>query len=126
MRLFKNAILIGTVATAAFAISASPTSATPLSSALGNLQTSAAAQSLVVQVQGRRRGGGGGRRGGRRGRNIGAGVAAGVAIGVLGAIAADAARRHDDAIEDCADRHPSYDPDTQTWWDRRGRPHRCP
>jgi hypothetical protein len=81
---------------------------------------------------GQRFGGGGGRRhgggdgGGHRGRNIGTGLAIGAGIGLLGVIAADQANRQRGAIEYCLDQYPNYDPQTQTWWDRRGRPHRCP
>jgi hypothetical protein len=73
---------------------------------------------------GQRFGGGGG--GGNRGRNIGTGLAIGAGIGLLGVIAADQANRQRGAIEYCLDRYPNYDPQTQTWWDRRGRPHPCP
>jgi len=76
-------------------------------------------------------GGGGGHRhvgggGGHRNRNIGAGIAAGAVLGIIGAgIAADQYRRQG-SIEYCMDQYPNYDPEIQTWWDRRGFPHRCP
>lgn len=73
---------------------------------------------------GQRFGGGGG--GGHRGRNIGTGLAIGAGIGILGAIAVDQANRNQGAIEYCMDQYPNYDPQTQTWWDRHGRPYRCP
>jgi hypothetical protein len=80
---------------------------------------------------GQRVGGGGGNRyvgggGGHRNRNIGAGIAAGAVLGIIGAgIAADQYRRQD-PIEYCMSQYPNYDPETQTWWDRRGFPHPCP
>ena len=70
--------------------------------------------------------GGGGGGGGNRGRNIGTGLAIGAGIGILGAIAVDQANRRQGAIEYCMSQFPNYDPQTQTGWDRRGRPYRCP
>jgi hypothetical protein len=103
-------------------------SASPLSQAAGSIGmgSQGVEKSLVIEVQRGRRG----RRGravrGRRGRNIGAGVAAGVAIGILGAMATEAAREREMAIEDCMERYRSYNPETQTWIDRKGRVRHCP
>jgi hypothetical protein len=134
MRNLKSALLIGTLAGAVFAIS--PAAATTLGSALGKGISAPATDSMVIEVQSGKKkggsgkkaggGGGGGGGGGNRNRNIGAGIAAGVAVGIIGAaIAADQARRSE-SIEYCMDRYPNYDPRRQTWWDRYGRPHRCP
>lgn len=67
-----------------------------------------------------------GNHGSNRGRNVGAGIAAGAVLGIIGtAIAVDQARKRE-AIQGCIDAYPNYDPETQTWWDGRGRPRRCP
>lgn len=130
--MLKKSFLIAALSGAVLSIS--PATATPLSSALGLGQNAQPADSFVVEVQGNPKGkkgagnqGGGNRGGGNRGRNVGAAVGIGVGLGVLGAIAADAAQRSNEAaIERCMDMYPDYDPETRTGYDRRGRPHRCP
>jgi hypothetical protein len=94
-----------------------------------DLVTQAGDNSLVVQAQrrggrgvrGARRGGGGGGGGG----NAGA-VAAGAALGLfLGAVIATEAQRQQ-AIEYCARRYRSYDPESMTYLGRDGYRHPCP
>ncbi len=123
--------LIAAAALAGLTFAAAPSSvgAAPLAGATKDItqQAQSSGPEWLQQVQVRRgRGGRVVRGGGRRGNDIGA-AAAGAAIGLaIGAIVASEAARQNQAVEYCMQRYRSYNPQTGTWIDRRGRVHRCP
>ena len=136
---FGAALLSGT---ALFTVS--PAAAASFNAGAASIPAIQQAQqdSIVIQVQQRRRGGraaapargpraGGRRGGGRRGGGIGPGGAA--AIGIIGAIgtmmAIDAARQQadqDGAVDYCIRRFRSYNPETGLYFGLDGRYHHCP
>lgn len=99
-----------------------PASAAQMAGFTKNLPERASGSGLVQKVRRRRRRG---RR--RRGRGNAGAAAAGAIFGfALGSIIADQAARHRDAVEWCLRRYRSYDPETGTWIDNKGRVRRCP
>ena len=96
-----------------------PGLAAPLAGIAKFLSQQTSGNSLVQQVQRRR--------GIRRGRGDAGAAAAGAIIGLgLGAIIASEAARREQGVEYCIQRYRSYNPETGTWVDRRGRVHYCP
>ena len=126
-------VLMSAIAAAAILASAAQSKATPLGAATAAVPSGTLSDeaSNVIDVQGRRGGGGGrrgggGYRGGGGGRGIGTGIAIGTAIGVIGGmIAADQAQRQD-AVGYCMQRFRSYDPSTVTYVGFDGLQHPCP
>lgn len=103
---------------------AGPTTAAPLIGAMAKgLAAQTDGNSLVIQVQHHRHRGRGHYRGGG---GDGGAVAAGIVGGLfLGAIIASEAQRQQ-AIEYCARRYRSYDPQSMTYLGRNGIRYRCP
>jgi hypothetical protein len=133
-------VLMSAIAAAAILASAAQSKATPLGTATAAVPSGTLSDeaSNVIDVQGRRGGGGGrgvaaggrrgggGYRGGGGGRGIGTGIAIGTAIGVIGGmIAADQAQRQD-AVGYCMQRFQSYDPSSGTYVGFDGLRHPCP
>ncbi|MFN3657447.1 MAG: BA14K family protein [Pseudolabrys sp.] len=122
------ALSVGTALIGALLVlPAAPASSVPLAGGLSReLSSQSASESLILQVQHRRRGDHG-RRGHRDGRgDAGAAAAAGILGGLLlGAIIASEAQRRQ-GIEYCMRRYRSYDPYSQTFVGRDGRRYRCP
>src|SRR3990172_4498117 len=93
-----------------------PGLAAPLAGIAKFLSQQTSGNSLVQQVQRSR--------GIRRGRGDARAAAAGAIIGLgLGAIIASEAARREQGVESCIQRSRSYNPETGTWVDRRGRVH---
>jgi hypothetical protein len=101
-----------------------PTSAAPLAGAMSkDLATQVDANLLVIQVQHHRHGGRGYHRGsGGDGGAVAAGVIGGLFLGAI--IASEAQRQQ--AIEYCARRYRSFDPQSMTYLGRNGIRYRCP
>jgi hypothetical protein len=67
------------------------------------------------------------RRGHHGGGNAGAAAAAGIiGLGLGAIIATESQRQHQQAVEECARRYPSYDPESETFIGRNGMEYQCP
>lgn len=96
-----------------------PASAAQLAGLTKNLPAQTFGLSLVKKTRFRRRRG--------RYRGDAGAAAAGAIFGLaLGAIIASQATRYDRTVEWCMRRYRSYDPETGTWVDYKGRIRYCP
>jgi hypothetical protein len=145
--LSMRAPLIGAVALAgiAFVVTPPSVSAAPLSGVAKAVTQQTQTTDFSAQKKpkkgggqkvGGKKGGGpkvGGKKGGPgpaagrggSGSNIGA-AATGAAIGLAIGVILNEAARQQQAVQDCIDQHPSYNPNTRIWVDRHGGQHRCP
>jgi hypothetical protein len=125
----RTMILTGSLTVAIFAVLAIAASATPLGAAASPGAVMQQDDTLIVQVQRHRRGGPGpgpGRRGGDRGRgDDGAAAALGIMGLFIGTVIATQAQRQQ-AVNYCASRFRSFDPQSMTYLGFDGRRHSCP
>lgn len=123
MRYAKSFICAGLLLGAAAVMTPSAGNAMPLTQGAGsNLATQADELAPVVDVQFRRRG-----RGWGPGVGIGAAIGTAVIIGGMMAAQAEAeAAARQDAVAYCTNRFRSYNPETGTYVDLKGRVRTCP